>query len=100
MENELTMGFRLDSDGYIVERPVVNLNGALPNNVILEPPIMPFIKPRWNGTAWVEGETAEEKAIRESQEKLNNLNPSPEAIKDAEIEVKVLTLLLEMGVIQ
>lgn len=90
---------KLDEQGNILYLDSFDVNDVVGTLVIVDLH-SGLYKPKWNGTGWEEGETAEEKAIRESQDKLNNLNPSPEAVKDAEIEVKVLTLLLEMGVIQ
>lgn len=59
-----------------------------------------LFKHRWNGAEWVEGETAEERAERESQQLLESLKPSPEEIADAELEIKIVTMLTELEVIQ
>lgn len=57
-------------------------------------------KRKWDGTEWIKGETEEEKAEREAQQLLESLKPTPSQIADAEIEIKILTTLTELGVIQ
>jgi len=61
---------------------------------------MPFYKPKWTGAEWVEGETEEEKAEREEKQLIESLKPSPQEIANAELEIKILTTLTELGVIQ
>lgn len=58
-----------------------------------------YFKPKWNTSEWLEGETDEEKAERESAQALESLKHSPSEIADAELEIKVVTMLMEMGVI-
>lgn len=62
-----------------------------PNNIF---------KPKWDGEKWVEGESIEEKTDRESKGILELLKPSQNEITDAELEIKMLTILTELGVIQ
>lgn len=57
-------------------------------------------KPKWTGKEWIEGELEEEKAEREEQQLLESLKPSPSEIADAELEIKVITMLTELEVIQ
>lgn len=64
------------------------------------PQPMPFYKPKWTGAEWVEGETEEEKAEREEKQLIESLKPSPQEIANAELEIKILTTLTELGVIQ
>lgn len=59
-----------------------------------------LFKPKWNGIEWVEGETEEEKAEREAQQLLESLKPSPTEIADAELEIKLITILTELEVTQ
>jgi len=59
-----------------------------------------LFKPKWNSTQWIEGETVEEKAEREAQQLLESLKPTPSEIADAELEIKILSTLTELGVIQ
>lgn len=57
-------------------------------------------KKRWTGTEWIEGETVEERSEREEQQLLESLKPSLDEIANAELEIKMLTMLTELGVIQ
>lgn len=52
-----------------------------------------FHYPRWNGTEWTEGLTQEE---IDAEKLLSNLIPTAEQIKNAELEIKILTLLQEV----
>ncbi|MED4701601.1 hypothetical protein P9436_21420 [Lysinibacillus capsici] len=61
---------------------------------------LPFYKPKLVENKWIEGETAEERADREAQQLLESLKPSPEELADAELEIKLITILSELGVIQ
>ena len=100
--------YEIDSNGFIIDNYVGEFNeGALVTDfgdkvMVLErlPQPLLFYKPSWDGAKWVEGETAEEKAERESAQALESLKPSPEELADAELEIKVITMLTEMGVIQ
>lgn len=56
-------------------------------------------QPSWNGVEWVESETQEEREIREIEEALEALNPTPEEIADSELEIKMLTLLMELEMV-
>ena len=113
----LKTAFQVDENGFIKDSFVVSLddNGFLEyfldefgNQVsndlekiitidLPQPCFM--IKPMWNGTEWVEGETHEEKEERIALEKINALQPSPAEIEDSELEIKVITILREMEVI-
>lgn len=59
-----------------------------------------FHKPKWSGIEWVEGESEEEKAEREARHQLELSAPSPEELADAELEIKIISLLTELEVIQ
>lgn len=61
---------------------------------------LPFQKIKWNGTQWIEGETEEEKIEREAQQLLESLKPSSDEITNAELEIKIVTILTELEVIQ
>ncbi|MFJ7646940.1 hypothetical protein ACIQ1H_05300 [Lysinibacillus sp. NPDC097279] len=58
-----------------------------------------FYQPKWDDTQWVEGATEEELVKHKEQQLLDNLKPSVEEITDADLEIKILTILLEMEVI-
>ncbi len=94
--------FVLDGKGFIVGAELVYegescdfayTTESFPTGVVL-------IKPKWNGVEWIEGETEEEKAERESQQLLESLKPTPEELANAELEIKLLTMLTELEVIQ
>lgn len=57
-------------------------------------------KKKWNGDQWIEGESEEEKAEREAQQLLESLKPSSSEIADAELEIKLITILTELRVTQ
>lgn len=97
-KKEIKQGWLIDGNGFIVDS-VIDENNDI--NVVTVPfPTNPIlIKPKWVGSEWIEGETQEEKEEREALERLNALQPSPEEVADSELEIKVLTLLMEMEVI-
>ena len=64
------------------------------------PQPLPFYRPKWDGNQWVEGATEKELAEYKEQQLLENLKPSGEEIEDADLEVKILTMLSEMEVMQ
>ncbi|GEM_PF-1134782 len=101
-----TTGYLVSSEGYIIEPVTVvlkdfNEDDAPENLIMTSPPIDGSLwTPMWNGAEWVEGETGEERAERESQQLLESLKPSPQEVVDAELEIKLLTMLTELEVIQ
>lgn len=97
------IGHIIDENGYIVDSILVTCEKeGVEGNVVTvpQPDDISFYKRRWDGVQWVEGETAEEKAEREAQQMLESLKPSQNEIEDAELEIKMITMLTEMGVIQ
>jgi len=94
---DLTYAFIVDENGFILK---ATINPENHENVVTDLNITDFDKPKWNGTEWVEGLTEEERAEREEQQLLESLKPSPSQIADAELEIKILTTLAELGVKQ
>lgn len=94
--------YEIDDKGLIINNYDVNGDIEIPDGCITVqlPQPMPFHKPKWNGSEWVEGETEEEKAEREEKQLLESLKPSQKEISDAEIEIKILTMLTELEVVQ
>ncbi|AVK96737.1 hypothetical protein FCT18_20870 [Lysinibacillus sphaericus] len=99
--------YQVDSDGFIEEvflgelDEEGNLIDPVGDYVTTNlPQPLPFYRPKWNGVQWVEGGTEEELAKHKEQQLLKNLKPSVEEIMDADLEVKILTMLLEMEVIE
>lgn len=100
LSENLKTAYMVDDNGFILEVIVVDISETIPNNVVIDNIENYYHTPRWDGTVWVEGETAEEKAEREAQQMLESLKPSQNEIEDAELEIKMITMLTEMGVIQ
>lgn len=94
--------YEINREGYIINNYLIVGDVPIPESCITEqlPQPLIFYRPKWDGTKWIEGETEEEKANRESQQLLGSLKPSPTEIEDAELEIKILTLLTDLGVIQ
>ena len=100
MSETVTTAYTVDTKGFIVDVILVDTSEEVPEMAILDKIENYYHKPRWNGSEWVEGESAEEKSNREAQQLLESLKPSPQELADAEIEIKMITMLTEMGVIQ
>lgn len=100
LSENLKTAYMVDDNGFILEVIVVDISETIPNNVVIDNIENYYHTPRWNGAEWVEGESAEEKSNREAQQLLESLKPSPQELADAEIEIKMITMLTEMGVIQ
>lgn len=98
--------YEIDEQGFLLEIHTANVDE---NGNILDEDKQGFIgidipvglwKKRWTGTEWIEGETVEERSEREEQQLLESLKPSLDEIANAELEIKMLTMLTELGVIQ
>lgn len=81
----------LDDDGNIIDEDKKSFI-AIPAPSILH-------QPKWDGEQWVEDETQEERDIREEQQLMDSLVPSQDDLIDADLEIKTITLLMDMGVI-
>lgn len=94
--------FVVDGNGFVIDTAIITKEQEKEQEyVTVSFPIEPLLsKPRWDGTQWIEGETEEEKSDREDRQLLESLRPSPTEIADAELEIKMITMLAEMGVIQ
>ncbi len=94
--------YKIDDKGYIVDNYVIGGVTLVPDGCItvqLPQPLL-FYRPKWLGEEWGEGETEEEKAERESRQLLESLKPSLPEIVDAELDIKILAMLTELGVTQ
>ena len=94
--------FIVDKNGFVVDTTIITKEQEKEQKFVtvtfpIDPPLS---KPKWDGMEWVEGETEEEKIEREAQQLLESLKPSPSEIADAELEIKMITMLKEMEVIQ
>jgi len=94
--------YEIDEKGFIINNYYDNGDVEIQDSCITVqlPQPLPFHKPKWNGVEWTEGETEEEKAERESKQLLESLKPSLTEIANAELEIKILTTLTELGVVR
>lgn len=101
-DNNSVYAFVVDQNGFISHSVIIDDLENIPENTVIEmfPTNLVLIKPKWNGSTWIEGETEEEKAERESQQLLESLKPTPVEIADAELEIKMITMLSDLGVVQ
>lgn len=90
--------YEIDSNGYIVDNYLIDGDVPIPDGSITVqlPQPMPFHRPKWNGTEWGEGKPQEE---IDFEQLLNSLQPTQQKLNAADLEIKILTLLLEMEVI-
>ncbi|WP_432702227.1 hypothetical protein [Lysinibacillus sphaericus] len=98
--NRLYYAYIINEEGFVINTIVFDIDDELDETVVKTFIPNGINKARWNGSEWVEGETADEKAEREAQQMLESLKPSPQELTDAELEIKMITMLTEMGVIQ
>lgn len=100
--------FEIDERGFILNNYIVavdekgNILEEEMKKCIFPPESNRFeqFKPRWDGEKWVEGESDEERIIREEKQIIASINPTPEQVADADLEIKMITLLMDMGVLQ
>lgn len=94
--------YKIDDEGFILDNYHIDGDVAVPEGCITVqlPQPLPFYKPKWNGTEWVEGESVEETDERESQQLLESLKPSAQEINDSELEIRFITILMDLGVVQ
>ncbi|MGE7984937.1 hypothetical protein [Lysinibacillus fusiformis] len=92
----------VDKNGFIINSYLIGGVVEVPKEAIdvQLPQPLSFVKPKWNGKEWTEGETEEEKTEREEKQLLESLKPSPNEIADAELEIKILTMLTDLEVVQ
>lgn len=102
-EPSIIVVFKFDANGNYLY-PVEHTEGAplQDDTTTVNPFINRIYKPKWdrNSEQWVEGESEEEKTEREAQQLLESLKPSPNEIANAELEIKILTMLTDLGVVQ
>lgn len=88
--------FIVDVNGYIVNSTLISDIKNKNDYEIITPVPNNLFKPRWNGNEWIEGESDEESLLREEERIANSLIPSQFELTDAELEIKILTILMEM----
>lgn len=98
--------YEIDEQGFLLKIHTADIdeNGNILDEdkqgfIVIDIPVGLW-KKKWTGSEWIEGETEEEKAEREAQQLLESLKPSPAEIANAELEIKVITMLTELEVIQ
>lgn len=102
-EPSIIVVFKFDANGNYLY-PVEHTEGTplQDDTTTVNPFLNRMYKPKWDRTSeqWVEDESEEEKAERESQQLLESLKPSPSEIANAELEIKMITILSDLGVVQ
>lgn len=97
--------YKIDENGFWMETHLAYLDE---NDNIIDEDKQGFvtvdypsglIKKKWTGIEWVEGESQEEKDEREAQQLIESLKPSPSEVENADMEIKIITLLTELEVI-
>lgn len=99
--------YKIDSKGYLVDIYVAEIDD---NGFIVDedkkgflttdlPQGYDFIRPRWYRGKWVEGATQDELDERDAERLMQALVPTPEQVADSELEIKILSLLIDMEVI-
>lgn len=96
--------YEVDADGFMTYQTMeIDDTEEIPSGFIDVPlPTdnqghqLPFWRPRWTGTEWVEDKTREE---FEEEAMLESLNPTQQQITDAELEIKILNTLMEVDLI-
>lgn len=93
--------YKIDDQGFIIDSYIVKNDEITSDflDVPLPQPLL-FYRPKWNGSEWIEGESQSEREEHESQQLLESLKPSPTEIADAELEIKIATMLTELEVIE
>lgn len=96
--------YEVDEDGYLLKLYVAHVVDGMiidsdKQHCIIEDYPTGLIKQRWDGAKWVEGATDAELEEYQAQLTLDSMKPSQEEINDAELEIKMITLLMEMELI-
>lgn len=89
---------KIDEQGFVIGIEHINQDEQVDfNYVSVSPPQTPsFFKAKWDGKKWVEGKPQEE---IDFEQLLKSLQPTQQNLDAADLEIKILTLLLEMEVI-
>lgn len=95
----------IDKQGYIIggylftDKEIADFDGIL--LIGIEPPsgVGIPIKAKWDGQKWIEGATQSEIDDLATEQLLVSLHPSQQELTDADLEIKMITLLMEMEVI-
>ena len=98
--------YKVDDNGYIIDNYVgefdeegnlVSPEGDFVTESLPQP--LHFFQPRWNGEEWEEGETEDMRAVREMHALEMSLEPDPDVVRDAMLEIKILNLLTDLEVL-
>lgn len=93
--------YEIDGQGYIKE---IHIEEIIDDEIVdedkkhfifIDPP-QGLFRAKWDGQEWIEGKTRVE---FEEEEFLSSLLPSPEEIANAEFELKILNILMEVDLI-
>lgn len=88
--------FEIDELGFLLEIYVIDSEEE--TELITTKPPNGLYKAKWTGLDWIEGLPQEELDEIEYQQYLDSLKPSDEEIKNAQLELVILNLLIDMEV--
>lgn len=97
---------KIDGNGYLVfdKHKYLQYGEEIPDDYITTPlptdengKQLPFYRPRWTGTEWVEDKSQQE---IDEEKLLNSLIPTAQEIADAELTIKVYEILQIAEVIE
>lgn len=91
---------RIDKDGFFIEDIEVKADQTNTKEIIVTHCENGFYKPKWNGTKWVEGLSQAELDEIEYHQYLDSLKPKDEDLKNAQLELLMLDLLIDTEVLQ
>lgn len=93
------LAYIIDEDGFVIDTTVVyTIDEYVDGNLVTfkHPSNVTFFKMKWNGSEWVEGKT---QAEFEEDAFLESLIPTTDEIANAEFELKILNILMEVELI-
>ena len=88
--------YEIDVLGFIKNTHVIDSEEE--TKLITKRPVNGLYRAKWNGVDWVEGLLQEELDEIEYQQYLDSLKPRDEEIKNAQMELLILNLLIDMEV--
>lgn len=96
------LAFKLDKQGFIQNRYLIGGDTPIPTGCITVqlPQPLPYVKPKWNGNQWIEGETLKERQEREAEALLDRLKPTKDEIFKAELSLEILITLIDLKVVR
>lgn len=96
--------YEVDGNGFLLNIHVAEVQ----DGIILDPDKRDmvtvdypsgFLKYKWDGHKWIEGATQWELDEWVAQKTIEEMKPSKEEVQDAELEIKMITILMELELI-